>query len=404
MGDTAKEDAGEPGATVPPVDLVLRLSEAAIVGMDDAQILIGNHETGSYQFWPRADEDRLSRYMSWRSLHEIMSEALDSVTTDDDIAPAINAELDRLTGLVSLGLLEERSADLSGARLASPGDGWTPALRFLLATRTTADTIFALPEDYNQMLAERARLERQPSAYYERPGAPVLNLSEPGTADGRKGRSKSFKEVLLSRRTARRFSEEPMTEPQLSTLLYYGWGAIKTMPNPLGDVFLRKTSPSGGALHPIEVYPVVMNVDGIPNGLYHYSVRRHALEEISREDPRDWVAHATGDQQWVAEAGVLMLITAFLPRTAWKYNYSRVARAVISEVGFSSQSAFLTATWQGLGAFHTIALRDQIWEEKLGLDPVREPVFGLTGAGALEEDIPDPSRPRHEAAPGVDAS
>lgn len=404
MIESEKDDAEEPGAKLPTADLELRLSEAALVGMDDERILIGNRETGSYLFWPRADEDRLGRYMSWRSVRDILAEALENVSTDDEIAPAINAELERLVGLTSLGVLDDRTADLSGVRLASPGPAWDPALQFLLATRTTAETIFAIPEEYNQMLAERAFLERQPSAYYERPGAPVLQLSEPRANGGRKGRSKSFKDVMLSRRTTRRFAEEPMTEPQLSTLLYYGWGATKTVPNPLGDVFLRKTSPSGGSLHPIEVYPVVMNVEGVPSGLYHYSVRRHALEEISREDPREWVAHATGDQQWVAEAGVVLLVTAFLPRTAWKYNYPRVARAVISEVGFSSQSAFLTATWQGLGAFHTIALRDQIWEEKLGLDPMREPVFGLTGAGTLEEDIDDPSRPRHEVALGVDVS
>ncbi|WP_297781544.1 SagB family peptide dehydrogenase [uncultured Roseovarius sp.] len=404
MGESEKDDAEDPGAAVPPADLVLRFSEAAIVGMDDERILIGNRDTGGYRFWARAEEECLGRYMSWRSLRDILAEAVARVAAGDEIAAAVNAELDRLVGLMTLGVLEDRAADLSGARLDPPGPAWEPALRFLLATRTTADTIFAIPEEYNQMLAERARLERQPSAYYERPGVPVLQLSEPGANDSRKGRSKSFKDVLLSRRTTRRFSDAPMTEAQLSTLLYYGWGETKTVPNPLGDVFLRKTSPSGGSLHPVEVYPVVLNVEGVPRGLYHYSVRRHALEELSREDPRDWVAHATGDQQWVAEAGVVFLITAFLPRTAWKYNYPRVARAVISEVGFSSQSAFLTATWQGLGAFHTIALRDQIWEEKLGLDPIREPVFGLTGAGTLEEDIDDHSRPRQEVALGVDVS
>jgi SagB-type dehydrogenase family enzyme len=396
----------EPGkdlATAPGADLVLRLSESALVGLDDDRILIGNRFTGSYQFWPRANEESLGRYMSWRSVRDIVAEAAEGAA-DDETAQAINAELERLAELMSLGVLDERTIDLSGARLASPGPAWGPALQFLLATRTTADTVFAIPEEYNQMLAERARVERQPSAYYERAGAPLLTLSEPEASGSRKGRSKSFTEVMLSRRSTRRFSVEPMTEAQLSTLLYYGWGATRTVSNPLGDVFLRKTSPSGGSLHPIEVYPVVMNVDGVPQGLYHYSVRRHALEEISREDPREWIARATGDQQWVAEAGVVVLITAFLPRTAWKYNYPRVARAVISEVGFSSQCAFLTATWQGLGAFHTIALRDQIWEEKLGVDPLREPVFGVTGAGTLEADIEDHSRPRHEVSPGVDAS
>jgi SagB-type dehydrogenase family enzyme len=152
---------------------------------------------------------------------------------------------------------------------------------------------------------------------------------------------------------------------------------VDSVSNPLGDVFLRKTSPSGGALHPIEIYPVLLNVTGMPRGLFHYSVRLHALDEISLEDPREWIVKATGDQEWVAEAGVVFLCTAFLPRTSWKYQYSRVARAVIAEFGFSGEAALLTATWMGLGSFTTIALRDQIWEVKLELDPRREPVIGL---------------------------
>lgn len=397
-------ESKENAARTPALDLSVRLSEHAVVGMDEERILIGNRDTGTYGFWSRSEEEGLGRYMSWRSVEDIVAEAASGTEDDEKAAEAVNAELDRLAELLKIGVLEDRSTDLSGARLASPGAAWEPALRFLLTTRTTADTIFAIPEEYNEMLADRARLERQPSAYYERIDAPFLPLSEPAGRGGKKGRSKSFKEVLLSRRTTRRFSEEPMTEAQLSTLLYFGWGETGSIDNPLGDVFLRKTSPSGGSLHPIEVYPAVMNVEGVSSGLYHYSVRRHGLEEISQEDPREWIAGATGDQQWVAEAGVVFLISAFLPRTAWKYNYPRVARAIISEVGFSSQSAFLTATWQGLGAFHTIALRDQIWEEKLGLDPLREPVFGVTGAGTLEADIDDHARPRYEVAPGVATS
>ena len=81
-----------------------------------------------------------------------------------------------------------------------------------------------------------------------------------------------------------------------------------------------------------------------------------------------------------------------------------MARAVIAEIGYTGQSAFLTATWLGLGAFTTMALRDEIWEDKLGLDPAREPVLSITGAGQLEAELDDHTRPRKETAPGVDRS
>ena len=75
---------------------------------------------------------------------------------------------------------------------------------------------------------------------------------------------------------------------------------------------------------------------------------------------------------------------------------SRVARAVMAEIGFSGQSLLLTASWLGLGAFTTIALRDELFEDLLGFDPLREPVFAVFGVGALEPDIVDHSRPRTE--------
>lgn len=381
----------------------VRLAETALVALDEDRILIANPQTGAHGFWPRAQEDRLNRYLDWRRLPDILATAVeDAPATAGESDDGVNGELETLAELIRIGALDERSRDLCGERLPAPGPAWEPAMRFLAATRTQRDTIFALPEAYNALLAEKARLHRQPSAYYERVGAKVLPLSDP-TA-GRKGRAVRFEDVLLRRRTARRFAETPMSEAQLSALLYYSWGETGSVPNPLGDVFLRKTSPSGGSLHPVEVYAAVMNVEGIEPGLYHYSVRRHALEEIRLEDPRAWISAASGDQEWVAEAGVVFLCTAFLPRTAWKYNYPRVARAVIAEIGYTGQSAFLTATWLGLGAFTTMALRDEIWEEKLGLDPDREPVLSITGAGQLETELKDHARPRKESAPGVDRS
>lgn len=68
----------------------------------------------------------------------------------------------------------------------------------------------------------------------------------------------------------------------------------------------------------------------------------------------------------------------------------------MAEIGFSGQSLLLTASWLGLGAFTTIALRDELFEDLLGFDPLREPVFAVFGVGALEPDIVDHSRPRTE--------
>ena len=63
-----------------------------------------------------------------------------------------------------------------------------------------------------------------------------------------------------------------------SILLLWTWGHTHLLTDPQVGQYVLKTSPSGGARHPTEVYPVVLRVDGVEPGLYHYSVKNHGLE------------------------------------------------------------------------------------------------------------------------------
>lgn len=376
----------------------LRLADGIALKVREGRLELENTRASATISLDRETLPVLERLMTWTSPAEFVRWALDTDKGTDRFDQAVGV----LGELLDIGALVTRREDLTGARVPSPGEGWTEAMQFLLATRTTKATGFASPVDFNAALAEKSYLTRQASAFREYVDASYLSLSAPMTQPRRD--SPAFPDVLLRRRTARRYAAQPISESQLSTLLYFGWGMTRSVPNPLGDVFVRKTSPSGGSLHPVEAYPLVMNVEGVPSGLYHYSVRRHGMEHIWRGDGSEWIAHACGDQEWVAEAAVVVLCTAFLPRTAWKYDFSRVARAVMAEIGFSSQSALLTATWLGLGGFTTLALRDEIFEDLIGLDPTREPVFSVVGAGRLEPGLSDYSRPRNESTSGTEGT
>jgi SagB-type dehydrogenase family enzyme len=389
--DTVAQDLGEAFSD-------LRFMDAIGASMHDETIVIRNPATGASKAFPKEALPILDQFMTWTNTEALVRQALEGTGGE----AALNQMIQTVNDLLQLDVLTTRRSELTGARLPPPSVGWTEAMRFLRDTRTTSDTIYAVPADFNAALAVKsAAICRQPSAFYERVETAFRALPQ---HEANPVGAASFAEVMLKRRTARRFGDQPITETELSTLLYFAWGMTASVSNPLGDVFVRKTSPSGGSLHAIEIYPLVLRVDGVPNGCYHYSVRRHGLEELSREDPSKWIVKACGDQDWVAEAGVVFLCTAFLPRTAWKYDYARVARAVMSEVGYSGQSALLTAAWLGLGAFTTAALRDEMFEEMLGLDPKREPVFSVTGVGRLEPDRDDHSRPRTETPLGVESS
>lgn len=271
-------------------------------------------------------------------------------------------------------------------------DSWDVALDFYLGTRTRADTSFATLAELEEGLESKAREEQQPSAYKDYWAHPFLPLPNPLLDEPH--RNSDFIDVLLRRRSTRSFADIPLDADRLSALLYYVWGATSVERNPYGDVFLRKTSPSGGSLHPTEVYPLLMNVDGFEPGLYHYSVRRHGLVLLSRDDPRAWIGSACGGQDWVADAAAVFVSTCVIARPAWKYQFSRAFRAMLLEAGHIGQSFALTATHFDLAPFTTIALRDPMFEQRLCLDPLVEPIMLLTGVGMPDPGNERPDRPR----------
>jgi putative peptide maturation dehydrogenase len=199
--------------------------------------------------------------------------------------------------------------------------------------------------------------------------------------------------VLHRRRTARAFDvQKTMSCDDLSSLLRHTFGCHGSLR--LGTlVALRKTSPSGGALHPTEVYPVIRDVEGIPRGLYHYSVEKHALEPMERLTEAEVAALATtfaAGQSFAADAHATFVLTTRFYRSFWKYRRHKRAYAVLlMDAGHLSQTFYLVCAELQLGAFVTAAINGANIEEKLALDPFREGAVALCGCGVLREDGDD---------------
>ncbi len=210
-------------------------------------------------------------------------------------------------------------------------------------------------------------------------------------------RGSEFVRVLLARRTWRRFSRRPLKLSALGTLLGLTWGVQRWMKLPgLGRVAL-KTSPSGGARHPVEVYVLALGVRGLPRGLYHYAADRHRLELLRKGASFRQVASYLPGQSWYGSAAALMLMTAVFARTQWRYQFSRAYRVVLAEAGHVCQTFCLVATWLGLAPFCTAALADSRIEKDLGVDGVTESVLYAAGVGTRPPGVdwaPWPSRRR----------
>lgn len=258
---------------------------------------------------------------------------------------------------------------------------WDAALEFYLSTRTGSHTPYISVTDLEAELEQKATARRQPSAFKDYFSHPFIALENPLLLPSNTIAQTTLLDSLCKRRTSRTFSEQPLTPAQLSALLYYTWGATVMDQNRMGDYFLKKTSAAGGSLHGTEVYAVLMNVQGLERGVYHYSVRRHGLELLSREDPRAWICEACGEQSWIKGAAAVFVSTARVERMAWKYEFSRALRVALMDAGHLSQTFSLLATALGLGSFTTAALRDEVFENRLGLSYLEEPVFLVNGVG-----------------------
>ena len=155
---------------------------------------------------------------------------------------------------------------------------------------------------------------------------------------------------------------------------------------------LKRTSPSAGGLHPIEAFPLVLNVDGAEPGVHHYDAKRHTLEllePIEGEAAKELATRFVCGQTYFGSAHVLLLLVARFVRTHWKYREHQKAYAsVLLDAGHLSQTLYLVAADRDLGAFVTTVINNAEIDERLGFDGFDEGVVAACGVGVPGERSP----------------
>ncbi len=224
--------------------------------------------------------------------------------------------------------------------------------------------------DRNNMEPHFLDWENQPSVYKEYPDAPETELPAPAFPQ-----NVDLQEVISRRRSVRTFAKKTMTIQQLSTMLWASAGITKRTAN-----FAYRAAPSAGARYPIEAYLVANNVDGLEPGLYHYSVRKHVLEQLRKGELGKAAAAAALDQNIAAGAAVDFIWTALFQRSAWKYR-QRAFRYVYLDCGHIAGQLSLAAVALNIGSCNIAAIYDGEMNALLGVDGEEESVLYMCCVG-----------------------
>jgi SagB-type dehydrogenase family enzyme len=184
-------------------------------------------------------------------------------------------------------------------------------------------------------------------------------------------RDAAIESVLGERRSVREFSPAALRLSEVAWLLWAGQGIVGQQG--------RRTAPSAGGLHPLELYVLAGAVDGLSAAVYHYAVTEHELEEVIPGDPRPALAAAALGQEFLAKAPATIVIAGDVQRTASKYG-DRAVRYVHMEVGAVAQNISLQAAALELGCVFVGAFADSRVKKVLGLPGTERPL-GLMPVG-----------------------
>lgn len=231
----------------------------------------------------------------------------------------------RISGLRKRGFIDEEvfpDADLDKRDSVSPDFiGWREALHYVKATW---DYPFV---DYSRggQRVDRKRME----AYEGETDDVVRSLPVRGewTCD------------LPSVEQALKELGEPTAKLSLLQLLKNVTAAatrpLEYMPSRTnGAPHLHRLAPSGGARHPIELYLLVIDVEGIAPGVYHSNISSGDLRRMCKLPPvEELEKNLYGAWRLGCKPRAIFLLTAHVMRNMYRYREPRTFRTLFYDAG-----------------------------------------------------------------------
>ncbi|HOH83840.1 MAG TPA: SagB/ThcOx family dehydrogenase, partial [Bacteroidales bacterium] len=143
---------------------------------------------------------------------------------------------------------------------------------------------------------------------------------------------KPFMETLKDRHTTRSFSEEKLSDQQLSNLLWAAFGINRPESG-------KRTAPSAMNNQETDIYVC------LSSGVFLYDAKKHSLILVVEEDYRKNM----GRQDFVASAPVILLFVADYSKMGEKVSAEKKDFYSAVDVGYISQNVYLYCASENLG-------------------------------------------------------
>lgn len=209
-------------------------------------------------------------------------------------------------------------------------------------------------------------------------------------ADVQNFENDSFFKILKNRKTTRFFEPaKKMLFEDFSKIVFTTFGVQGINTEHENLPVIKRTSPSGGCLHPSEAYFLILRVKNLQPGFYHYDSEFNQLvllQKLSLNEAIDKAMKLTAGQEYATDGSFLCFISTRYYRNYWKYmKHSGAYLVTIRDAAHLCQTAYILSSYLNIGCF-TAAVNQGDIEDELGLNPYKEGIAMMFGCGIINQN------------------
>jgi SagB-type dehydrogenase family enzyme len=175
-------------------------------------------------------------------------------------------------------------------------------------------------------------------------------------------------QAFAARRSRRVYGPGPIELRELASILHAAYGANGGI---AGTTQALRSTPSAGALYPLELYAACGRVEGLEPALYHYDPLDHVLERLRPIAFAKELGPVTPYPELLAESAAVVVATGVFWRSRFKYG-ARAYRFVLLEAGHLAQSLLLAAAALDLAVTPVGGFYDRLVDAFVDADGIHE--------------------------------